>query len=242
MLISIDRASSHPYNAKVLMANARFGVLGGTFDPIHIGHLRLAEEALEQLRLNRVLFIPSGQPPHKSQEPVTRSRDRMEMAQRATAPNPGFEVSAMEISRLGNSYTVDTLTELRERYGSKVELYFIIGVDAVLEMHTWKDPERVLELCELVVAARPGFDMERLDRVPVSGLARRAHALLSPLMDISSTDIRARVRAGRSIRYLTPDPVIGYIQQAGLYRPASISDADQSHNEGNCGWLYNPAK
>ena len=198
----------------------RIGVLGGTFDPVHYGHLRLAEETMEAFDLQRILFMPSGNPPHKDGAVVTDAGDRLEMLKLATDGHPRFDVSRIELDRQGPSYTVDTLVRLREEYGTRAEIYFILGADAVLELHTWKEPERVLALCRLVAAARPGFDLERLRSVPVPGLSDRLSFVPGPRMDLSSTQIRERVRERRSIRFLTPEAVRVFILKRGLYSGA----------------------
>ncbi len=221
------------------MSNVRLGVFGGTFDPIHYGHLRLANEALHQFQLDRVLFIPAGRPPHKLGEPVTEPHDRWAMTLLAVATHPQFDISSMEMERQGPSYTVDTLLELREAHGAATDFYFIMGADAVLEMRTWKQPERVLDLCQLILSARPGFDLESLKRVPIRGLVERAKVMHGPLMDVSSTEIRKRILSGQSIRYMTPDPVVEYIRKSGLYGAGSAlsvmqaAEADQVP-EDNC--------
>jgi len=200
------------------MANVRLGVLGGTFDPIHFGHLRLADEAIEAFELDHVLFIPAGIPPHKQVQTVTDAADRLMITWLATAPDSRFRVSPIELHRTGPSYTVDTLCDLHRDHGPGAEIYFILGVDAVLEMPSWRDPERVLSLCHPAVAYRPGFDADMLRRVPLPSLMERIKLFAGPHIDLSSTQIRERIALRRSIRYMTPDAVCSYIHTRGLYR------------------------
>ena len=217
----------------------RIGLMGGTFDPIHYGHLVTAEEVRGQFALERVVFVPSGQPPHKAPEGVTPAEHRYVMTVLATTSNPHFDVSRVDIDRPGPSYTVDTLTAARELYGPDTELYFITGADALLEILTWKSPERLLSLCRFVAATRPGYPLERVELVAGELFRRyRSRVLVVPVpaVAISSSDIRDRVRAGRSIRYLVPEPVAEYIYKHRLYvkgpapgararRPVSAGDA-----------------
>lgn len=199
----------------------RLGVMGGTFDPIHYGHLVAAEAAAEEFGLDQVIFVPAGQPPHKQPGAVSEARHRYLMTVLATVPNPRFTVSRVDINRPGPSYTVDTLRELHARFGPGVELYFITGADAMLQILKWKDAEALFSLCHFIAATRPGFRLSRLETVlgPVMEKYRsRIHPLKVPALAISSTDIRQRVRSGRSVRYLLPDAVMHYIEKSGLYR------------------------
>ena len=199
------------------MSGMRLGVLGGTFDPVHFGHLRLAEEVLSQFHLDRVLFVPSGTPPHKRDGPVADAQDRWLMTVLATVSHPGFRVSTIEIERTGLSYSVETLAQIHHLYGPGAEFYFVLGADAVLEMRTWREPERVLELCHPVIAPRPGVELGCLADIGVPGLEERARFLKGLATDLSSTEIRKRVRAGESIRFMTPDQVDQYIQRYTIY-------------------------
>jgi nicotinate-nucleotide adenylyltransferase len=188
------------------------GVLGGTFDPIHLGHLRAAENAREALELDQVLFVPAGQPPHRT-APLTSALDRFAMVALATAGHPAFAASDVEIQREGPSYTADTLAALQARAPGHA-LYLIVGSDTFAEMATWRDPERLFASCTVAVAERPGAapppaaseSGARVERVPGPGLA------------VSSTEVRRRAREGRSVRYLVPDVVADYIVKRGLYR------------------------
>lgn len=199
----------------------RLGVLGGTFDPIHFGHLVAAEAAAEVLDLDRVLFVPCGRPPHRPAGQTTPAEHRYLMTVLATAGNPRFRVSRMELDRPGPSYTVDTLEELRAELGPDVALIFIVGADAFLGMDRWKDRERILELAEVAVVSRPGWNdgavEARLQAMPAHLAARVRHLDIDPL-NISARELRRRLSQGRSVRYLLPQQVLDYIQQHGLYR------------------------
>ena len=190
--------------------------MGGTFDPIHHGHLLTAEEALQQFELDEVLFLPTGQPWMKSDRVVSPPEDRYLMVVIATASNPKFSVSRLEIERDGPTYTVDTLRELRAQRGD-VELFFVTGADAMLEILQWKDPEHALEQAHFIAATRPGYDLAAFEQgAPMSD--PRVTVMQIPALAISSTDIRTRVGEGRPIRYLVPEGVQTYIEKAGLYR------------------------
>jgi nicotinate-nucleotide adenylyltransferase len=195
----------------------RLGVMGGTFDPVHYGHLVTAEEALVQFNLDRVLFMPTGRPVRKTHRHVSSSEDRYLMTVIATASNPDFEVSRMEIDRPGDTYTVDTMTALRAQHGVRAELYFITGADAVSEILTWKDAARFAGLCTFIAATRPGYDVV----AGASGVGAAGTSVVEymevPALAISSSDIRERVRARRPIRYLMPEAVASYIYKNGLY-------------------------
>jgi nicotinate-nucleotide adenylyltransferase len=194
----------------------RIGVMGGTFDPIHHGHLVAADEARWQFDLDRVVFVPTGQPWQKPVG-VSPAEDRYLMTGIATASNPAFEVSRLEIDHQGPTYTVDTLRQLRAQSPTGTRLFFITGADAVLQILTWKEPDQVLALAEFIAATRPSFDLERLVK-KVPGAAGRVHRMDIPALAISSTDIRARVARGAPIQYLVPDGVARYIHKHGLYR------------------------
>jgi nicotinate-nucleotide adenylyltransferase len=195
----------------------RLGVMGGTFDPIHHGHLVTAEEALWQFGLDEVAFVPTGQPWMKQDRRVTPAEDRYLMTVIATASNPAFSVSRIEVDRLGPTYTVDTLEELRAEAEEPVELFFVTGADAMLEIFHWKDPDQVLSRAHFIAATRPGYDLTRFEAEAPS-----AHANVSvmhiPALAISSTDIRRRVAEGEPIRYLVPEGVQTYIEKSRLYR------------------------
>lgn len=197
----------------------RIGIMGGTFDPIHYGHLVTAERARGDYELDQVLFLPSGTPPHKPLDQVTDVKHRYMMTVLATLTNPYFEVSRVDIDREGKSYTIDTLRILKSIYPES-ELFFITGADAILEIMSWKNPERLLELSEFIAATRPGFCLENSSQQVVEWFKRnnkRLHLLQVPAMAISSTDIRSRVAQGQSIRYLVPEVVEHYIKKNRLY-------------------------
>jgi nicotinate-nucleotide adenylyltransferase len=197
----------------------RLGVLGGTFDPPHVGHLILAEVARTSLKLERVLFVPAGDPWRKANQHVTPAEHRLEMLRLVLASDPWFEVCRLEVERPGPSYTVDTLEALHSQHGPGVELYFILGEDALHDLPNWKDPERIVALAWLAVAPRPhGGESGIVDlQAAVPGLPERVVPLPMPTIDISSTGLRARARAGMSLRYLVPLAVEDYIRRHGLY-------------------------
>lgn len=195
------------------------GVLGGTFDPVHLGHLMLADQAREQLRLERVLWVPAGEPWRKGDTPVTAGEDRVAMVAQAVADNPAFEVSTLEVERPGPTYTVDTLATLRELHGGS-RLVFLLGSDALEDLPNWHQPDRVIELASLGVACR-GRDRladEALEDL-LPGLARRVAWIDMPNIEISARELRRRAATGGSLRYLVPRGVENYIREHGLYRP-----------------------
>jgi nicotinate-nucleotide adenylyltransferase len=202
------------------MSKKKIGIMGGTFDPIHIGHLILGEAAYRQFGLDRVWFMPAGNPPHK-QNRKGRAGDaqRVEMVRRAIASNPHFALSLMEMNEDGYTYTYRTLETLR-RENPGTEYYFIIGADSLFDLDKWKEPQRILKACHMVVATRNQIPEEEFQSV----LARRREQfhgdffrLDTPNLDISSEHLRAMVRRGESARYYLPDPVLDYIQENHLY-------------------------
>jgi nicotinate-nucleotide adenylyltransferase len=192
--------------------------MGGTFDPVHNGHLAVAQQARERFSLEKVLFIPNREPPHKKPYAVTPAQMRFEMVLLATAGRPGFEASRIELERPGSSYTIDTLKDLRRQLGNEAELFFITGADAVKEILTWKEPHRIVELCELIAATRPGSDLSDLEQAIGPDLMSHVHALEWPGLNVSSTLIRERAARGLPIDDLTPPAVAAYILDHGLYR------------------------
>lgn len=203
------------------MGPGKIGIMGGTFDPIHYGHLVTAEAAREKFCLDKVIFVPSGNPPHKKNKEISPGIDRVNMTVLATANNPYFEVSDIELKREGYTYTVDTLREFIKIYGENTRFYFITGADAVIEILTWKDVSTILKLCSIVSAYRPGSDLDKfismvdeLERVHRSNI----HLIEVPALAISSTEIRQRVKNGITIKYLLPEKVEKYILEKGLYK------------------------
>ena len=196
----------------------RLGIMGGTFDPIHNGHLVTAEQAFDDLSLDLVVFMPAGRPAFKLDKSVTSGEERFAMTLLATADNPHFVASRFEVDREGVTYTADTLRLLRELYPDNVEFYFITGADAITEIVSWRDASDIARLAHLVAATRPGYDLDRAwDAIAASGLDFDVTYLSVPALAISSSYLRERVGAGQSLRYLTPDPVTGYLHKHGLY-------------------------
>jgi nicotinate-nucleotide adenylyltransferase len=201
------------------------GVFGGTFDPIHLAHLAVAESARDTFGLRRVLFIPAAQPPHKPDKPITPVEHRLAMVEAAVAGNPGFQVSRIEVDRPGPSYTVDTVTALHEDEASD-RLALILSAESFLELPTWREPARILELADLVVVPRDGYreaDGGFLTSA-FPGTPATACFLDGPRIRLSASEIRQRAAAGRSIRYLVPDAVASYIGDHGLYQDQRRTD------------------
>lgn len=195
----------------------RVGVLGGTFDPVHIAHLRLAEEAREALSLDEVLFVPAGDPWRKSDRRIAAAEHRLAMLELAIAGNEDLAISDIELGRPGPSYTADTLDELAgERLDD--EFWFIVGADALADLPNWHEPERIVDHAALAVAAREDEAGDVAPKGLPTAVANRITRFVMPRLDISSSDIRARVAAGRSFRYLVPADVERYITARGLYR------------------------
>jgi len=212
----------------------KIGIFGGTFDPIHWGHLRSAEEVGETYRLNRVYFIPASLPPHKRGRTTTPARDRLQMVRLAVARNPRFSVSTVELARSGLSYSIDTIREFASELKKADSLYFIIGLDAFREIGTWKNFAEIFSLCNFIVTSRPGskendplkgtgvavkklfcYDFKRKNYRHRSGT--RVHFIELTDIAISASEIRALVRQGKSIRYLVPPSVEKYMKRRGLY-------------------------
>jgi nicotinate-nucleotide adenylyltransferase len=200
----------------------KLGILGGSFNPIHLGHLVLAETAREALGLERVIFIPAKLPPHKRAAALAAGADRLAMVRLAVAGNPALAVSDIELRRPGVSYSVDTVRTLREKLGAGTQIYFLIGMDTVVELTAWREVARLARLCKFVPLSRPEHaapNTAALERA-VGRLRARAllkRALPMPLIGISSSEIRRRVAEGRTIRYLVPDAVAAYIRRKRLY-------------------------
>lgn len=205
-------------------APAKLGLMGGTFDPIHNGHLRIAEEVREELGLDGVLFIPTGNPVFKRDQHVTDAHVRLERCRRAVEPNPHFDVSPIEVDRAGDTFTVDTLRELRGAFPDSVEFYFIVGSDAAQTIGKWRGVRELAGLTHLVVAAgRPGYaDADELRKVILAVAPFELHVVNVSQLEISSSDIRARLEAGKSVRYLVPEATRRQIEAAGT--PVAVAD------------------
>lgn len=203
-----------------LGAKARLAVLGGTFDPVHYGHLIAAEHARAEVGIDKVIFIPAGAPPHKNVLGVTEGEHRCRMLELAIADNPAFETSPLEVRRPGFSYSIDTMRSLQSVFPDSV-IYFIMGADALLTIDTWKDYLQLAALCRFIVVTRPGFVIQRKHPVLAAlpeGWWQNMKQVEIPALDISSTDIRSRVARGKTIKYLLPSQVEQYILQNNLYQ------------------------
>ncbi|MGQ9571652.1 MAG: nicotinate-nucleotide adenylyltransferase [Dehalococcoidia bacterium] len=197
----------------------RLGVLGGTFDPPHLGHLMLAQEAWLALGLEQVLFVPAGDPWRKAGQELSARNHRLAMVQLAVGDNPRFAVSTLEIEREGPSYTVDTLVALQKQRADATEILFLMGQDSLADLPNWRQPERIIALARLAVARRSAWEEAEADALEscLPGISRRLVWLDMPRIDISSTAVRERVRRGLSIRYWVPPEVEDYIRQHRLY-------------------------
>ena len=195
------------------------GVLGGTFDPIHIGHLVLAEEVRSSLDLTEVLFLPAGQPWLKAGIAISPAQHRVEMVKRALNSKPYFKLDTMEIERAGPTYTVDTIAELRAHLKADDGLFFVLGWDNLAELPHWRDPSRLIGMCRMVAVPRPGYHVPDLKALEASipGLSQRVTLMDKPEIDISSSEIRDKVARGLSVRRLVPGPVERYIRENRLY-------------------------
>lgn len=205
----------------------KVGIMGGTFNPIHYGHLVTAEEALRQFRLDKVIFIPTGTPPHKTTGILASAEDRYLMTVIATASNKDFLVSRVEIDRKGMSYTIDTLRYLESIFLDKVTMFFITGADAILEILKWKETDEILKLCRFIAATRPGYDIAKIEDLKrkisselnlTSEEQDYIYSMEIPALAISSTDIRRRIREGKPINYLLPEGVCNYLLKYKLYK------------------------
>ena len=205
----------------------RIGVIGGTFDPIHYAHLAIAEEAYCALKLERILFVPAGQPPHKTGYSITPVHHRLAMLKLALVGNPHFALSMVDLQRSGPSYTVETLRFLRQDLGPGAQCYFIIGGDSLRDLPTWRDPAGILEQATIVALTRPGYkgiqDVQKQLEVRLPALHSRLVTVEGPLMEISSTELRRRVSEGRPIKYQTPEAVEDYIFQHHLYMSETVA-------------------
>lgn len=194
-------------------------IMGGTFDPIHYGHLVVAEQVRHSFGCDKIIFVPAAIPPHKTDNIITEAADRLALTKLAVASNPRFEVSTIEIERPGPSYTIDTVQDIKKRYQPE-NLYFITGADAVLEILSWKDVDKLLSACKFIAATRPGYDLsnlhQKLRTLPKKHL-KNIISFYVPSLAISSTDIRKRIRCGEPIKYLLPEAVERYIYDHLLY-------------------------
>jgi len=198
----------------------KVGILGGTFDPIHTGHILIAEEARLKLELARIIFVPAGQPWLKMKRQITPAVHRVEMVKLAIAGNASFELSTVEVDRAGPSYSVDTVDILHRQLGAAASIFFLVGWDSLAELPQWHEPARLIQLCHLVAVTRSGLsrpDLKSLES-SVPGINRSVVWLDIPPIDISSSDIRERVARGLSIRGLVPESVESYIKENKLYR------------------------
>ena len=206
--------------------NKKVGIMGGTFDPIHYGHLMLAQNALDTFSLDEILFVPSGTPWLKESTKVLSKNKRVSMTGMAIEDNPDFALSTIEIDREGNSYSYETIEELKKEQPD-TDFYFIMGADSLLEIERWKHPDRLMADCTLLVAVRDDCDREGLEK-QISYLTDKYQADIRILpanrMDISSTKIRQMIREGKSVRYMLPDQVIRFIEKNHLYRQETSSE------------------
>lgn len=210
-----------PWHARPAAEGERIGVLGGTFDPPHVGHLWLATLARDELALDRVLFMPASQPPHKRGRRLTSAADRLLMTRLAIAGDDGFELCPIEMERPGPSFTIDSVVELQLRYPGS-ELFLVMAADSLSQIDTWREPDRLLDLVEWAVGPRPGVELPGRGalRSRFGHAARRIHLLRGPSLDVSASEIRRRVAAGQAIRYLVPVAVEEHIAARRLYRQA----------------------
>jgi nicotinate-nucleotide adenylyltransferase len=201
------------------LPRTRVGILGGTFDPVHMGHLILAEEARDQLDLSVIHFVPAGDPPHKRDRRLAPVEDRLRMIELAIAGNAQFQASRADADRPGPHYTIDMVRAFQGRLPAGGELYFLMGYDSLAELPTWYQPDQLIATCRLVALTRYNvpLDWSRLE-ASLPGISKRVTLLDMPELEISSHQIQQRVRAGRSIRYLVPEHVCGYIKDRGLYQ------------------------
>ena len=198
----------------------KIGVFGGTFDPIHLGHLAIADEAMKLLGLNKVIFMPAGQPYFKDKRTISPAEDRVKMIKLAITDRPAYSISRLEIERPGPSYAVESVAKIKKELNPTDEVFFIMGWDSVMSLHLWHEAEMLIHLCRIVAAPRPRYpkpDLKSLER-GLPGIAGRVVLMERPLIDISATQIRERVRKHLSINGLVPSAIEGYIRENGLYR------------------------
>ena len=197
----------------------KIGIMGGTFDPIHLGHLATAEAVRELFTLDEILFIPAARPPHKLGRKISNEIHRLAMTRLATRSNKFFKVSDMELKRTGLSYTLDTIDELHKTFGSETELFFIIGADSLADLSRWHEAKKLVEKCHFIATTRQGIDIDFSAVRNYFGAAaiEHIHCVTTPGLEISSTDLRERIKSGRSIKYLVPEIVEEYILREELY-------------------------
>ena len=195
------------------------GVMGGTFDPIHNGHLIVAEEARARINLAEILFVPAGQPWLKTDRPISAAEHRLQMVRFAIADKPYFKLSTVDIERAGASYTVDTIADLQGQIGAEDELFLILGWDSLAELPQWHEPSQLITMCRLVVVPRPGYPRPKLKKLEaaIPGISERVMFLDKPRVDVSASAIRERVAQGLTIYHLVPEPVNRYIKGYRLY-------------------------
>lgn len=197
----------------------KLAIMGGTFNPPHLGHLICAEEVYDHFKFDKVIFVPSARPPHKDNSGIPDAQHRYMMTFLATRDNPHFEVSRIELDRPGRSYSIETVREFKRKYGQGTEIYWIVGADAILEMFMWKDVDELLSICKFLAINRPGYDLDQADQ----RFLEKVQLFKVTAVDISASEIRRRLRQGKSIRYLVPPDVESYIYENGLYSHASDS-------------------
>lgn len=199
----------------------RVGILGGTFNPVHIGHLTIAREAAKRFDLRQVVFVPTGMPPHKNPKTLAPREDRYNMIKVATRRHRGFEISRVELDREGYSYAFDTFSALKKEFGEEVDLFYIMGLDSINEILSWKKPLELFNMCEFIVATRPGSRLRTFRRLfkfpPLQRFFDRIH-LMELEMKISATELRKRLREGKTVGRRIPKSVLEYIREHGLYR------------------------
>ena len=199
----------------------RIGIMGGTFNPVHKGHLALAQKAMDEFVLDQVIFVPAGTPPHKDAGEIIDKEHRFKMVRAAIRGQKNFTVSRMEMDREGVSYAVDTFNQLKQEYGSEAKLFYIMGLDSINEILEWKKPLELFGLCEFIVGTRPGTRIRTFKRLvkfpPLQKEVDKIH-LMELQENISSSDIRQRVRCGQSVRELLPKSIESYIKKNGIYR------------------------
>ena len=200
----------------------KLGIMGGTFDPLHSAHLFMAEEARVAFNLDMVLFIPTGEPPHKYSYPVSDAEHRYAMTLLGTASNPAFKVSRIEIERSGPSYSVDTIREIKETWGPGTDIYFIVGADEAFDLVKWHKAELLPDMARFIAVTRPGFNLPRLSTTLPPRFLAGVDVLPTLPLDISSTEIRRRVREGESIKYMVPEDIEAYIRKWGLYMEGKL--------------------